>query len=73
MSDTEKTTASASFVRVVRGNPTPQQVAALTAVLAAKSAASGGPTNTIGNDWGRPVDRLRPNWASPTSHYRQLW
>ncbi len=76
MTDSESTAAADAtppFVTVVKGNPTPAQVAALTAIIAARSAAADGPRTTIRNEWGRPVDLLRPNWATATSFYTQLW
>ncbi|QKT06783.1 acyl-CoA carboxylase subunit epsilon [Gordonia sp. X0973] len=76
--DAEKGTGAdatkAPLLRVVKGNPTPAQVAAITAVVVAKAAESGGETAAEpGNEWGRPVDRMRPHWGSPTGFYKQLW
>lgn len=75
MSDAAKTTPTTPpFVTVIKGNPTPAQLAALTAVVAAKAAAAVGEhTDGARNEWGRPTDQLRPNWASATSFYKQLW
>lgn len=47
-------------IKVLKGNPTDEEIAALVAVLA---AASGGGTQPTGpqelNLWGHPVDKLR--------------
>ncbi|GAC69766.1 acyl-CoA carboxylase subunit epsilon [Gordonia soli] len=68
-------TTKAPFLRVVRGNPTDDEVAALVAVVAAASSSSGGgPVDTGPRDnWGTPVDRLRADWGSPTSFINQRW
>ncbi|GAB08753.1 hypothetical protein GOARA_019_00350 [Gordonia araii NBRC 100433] len=60
------------FVKVVKGNPDPTQVAAITAVIAARASAAPSTRREPRNDWGRPVDRLRPRWASATSFYRHV-
>ncbi|MEP9392170.1 acyl-CoA carboxylase subunit epsilon [Gordonia sp. VNK1] len=66
-SDGEKDTR-APFLTVVSGNPTDEDVAVLVAVLASAGggdAGSGAPA--IRDDWGSPIDRLRPQWGASTS------
>lgn len=58
-------------LRVVKGNPTDEDIAVLVTVLASggsapEPAAAAEPRN----DWGRPIDRLRPAWGSPSSFLR---
>ena len=43
------------YFRVVRGEPTPDELAALVAVVAARAAAAGA----------APAPRLRPAWSDP--------
>ncbi|MEE3848779.1 acyl-CoA carboxylase subunit epsilon [Gordonia sp. LSe1-13] len=67
--------AAAPFLRVVRGNPSDEEVAALVAVVAA-AAGSGEPGPAESgprDDWGRPVDLLRPIWGAPGSFTNQRW
>lgn len=78
MTEQEKATAEAPpkspLVKVEKGNPTPEQLAVITAVIAAKAAGGGGPaTPPTRDEWGRPADRLRPHWASATSFSTHLW
>ena len=46
------------LLRVVRGNPSPQELAALVAVVAARASAAAEPEPRARPLWGRPV--LRP-------------
>ncbi|MFW0784286.1 acyl-CoA carboxylase subunit epsilon [Gordonia sp. CPCC 206044] len=71
-----QTTGAAPFLRVVRGAPTDEEVAALVAVVAAAAAdgSGGAPTDTEPrNEWGRPEDRLRPVWGGPSSFTNLGW
>ncbi len=72
---TDDNAGAAPFLRIVRGNPTDEEVAALvTVVAAAASSAGGGPAETgPRDDWGRPEDRLRPAWGAPTSFTNLRW
>lgn len=56
------------FLRVVKGAPTDEELAALVTVLAA--AGSGGSPASTGpvNDWGRPTDLHRVSWGMPSSY-----
>ena len=63
MSDANETTpvsdAHEPHIKVLKGNPTAEELAALIGVL---SAAGGGPVDTTPaavDLWGHPVDRLR--------------
>jgi hypothetical protein len=46
-------------IRVERGNPTDEDVAALVAVLGSASGGQAEPGPTERNLWGHPVDKLR--------------
>ena len=73
--DTEAPTQSAPFLRVVRGNPSDEELAALVAVVASAAGTSGGTTADAGprDDWGRPEDGLRPIWGAPGSFTNLRW
>ncbi len=47
----------APLLRVVRGEPTPQELAALVAVLVARAAAAPAPPARVRRPWARPVLR----------------
>ncbi|MFT4126538.1 MAG: acyl-CoA carboxylase epsilon subunit [Gordonia sp. (in: high G+C Gram-positive bacteria)] len=57
-----------TFVRVVGGNPTDEDIAALLLALAGlgitDEAAAGPPRDA----WGHVRDRLRPQWGGPGSY-----
>jgi len=56
------------FLRVVKGDPSDVELAALVTVLAAAGSSDGGPAEAGPVDrWGRPEDYLRPAWGMPTS------
>jgi hypothetical protein len=46
-------------IKVVKGEPTPEELAAVIAVLAGASSAPAEPREAEQNLWGHPVDRLR--------------
>jgi hypothetical protein len=46
-------------IKVVSGEPTPEELAAVIAVLASGSGAPAEPREAEQNLWGHPVDRLR--------------
>jgi hypothetical protein len=46
-------------IKVVKGAPTPEELAAVIAVLASGSGAPAEPREAEQNLWGHPVDRLR--------------
>ncbi|MYR06156.1 acyl-CoA carboxylase subunit epsilon [Gordonia sp. SID5947] len=68
--DTQNDSAAAQpLLRVVRGNPSDEDVAVLASLIAAAAGSSpSGPVDAgPRDDWGRPEDRLRPIWGAPTS------
>ncbi|HNP55497.1 MAG TPA: acyl-CoA carboxylase epsilon subunit [Gordonia sp. (in: high G+C Gram-positive bacteria)] len=71
--DTAPAPQKPPVVKVEKGNPTPEQVAMITAIIAAKAAGGGPAVPPTRDEWGRPVDRLRPHWASATSFCTQPW
>ena len=62
------TAAAKPFLSVVSGNPSDEDVAVLTAVLAAAGSASGETGPVTRNDWGRPVDMHRSTLGLPSSY-----
>jgi hypothetical protein len=46
-------------IKVIKGDPTPEELAAVIAVLASGSGAPAEPREAEENLWGHPVDRLR--------------
>ena len=46
-------------IKVLKGEPTPEELAAVIAVLASASGAPAEPREAELNLWGHPVDRLR--------------
>lgn len=55
---------SAPEIRVVKGNPTDEELAAVVAVLAAAAGATPAPGPQELNLWGHPVDKLRYPFSS---------
>ena len=58
MSDEQKH-AHDPHIKVLRGEPTEEELAAVIAVLAGASSAPAEPREAEQNLWGHPVDRLR--------------
>ena len=56
--------APASEIRILKGNPTDAEIAALISVLAGASGGSPDPGPTERNLWGHPVDKLRYPFTS---------
>ncbi|MCH1866412.1 acyl-CoA carboxylase subunit epsilon [Nocardioides sp. CFH 31398] len=57
---------SPPFLRVVKGDPTPEELAALVAVVAAASGGGEAPAPRRPSEWSRPARRLRtPHQAGP--------
>jgi hypothetical protein len=48
-----------AHIKVIKGEPTEQELAAVMAVLASASSAPAEPREAEENLWGHPVDRLR--------------
>lgn len=62
---------SRPVLRVAKGNPSDEEVAVLVALLAAGAGGAPVPRRSEPrNDWGHPIDRLRPAWGSPSSFLR---
>ncbi|HTM86315.1 MAG TPA: acyl-CoA carboxylase epsilon subunit, partial [Mycobacterium sp.] len=67
--DHTDTGATQPLVRVLRGQPTDAEVAALVAVVAGAGGGAGEPGPVLRNLWGHPVDKLRfgaPSWQRVT-------
>lgn len=73
VTDSAGTESAQPLLRVIRGNPTDEDLAVLVTVFAAASGGSSDPGPQVRDDWGRPVDRLRPTWNSPTSFPNLRW
>lgn len=72
--DTSAQAPTAPFLTVVRGNPSDEDLAVLVAVLSVAGPGGAGTASTEPrNEWGRPVDRLRPGWGAPTSFTNLGW
>jgi len=56
--------APVSEIRILKGNPTDAEIAALVSVLAGASGGSADPGPTERNLWGHPVDKLRYPFTS---------
>ncbi len=56
--------APVSEIRILKGNPTDAEIAALLSVLAGASGGSPDPGPTERNLWGHPVDKLRYPFTS---------
>jgi len=57
----EEPTESASkpLLRVVKGDPTPEELAALVAVIAARNAAAPARKRRMRSEWGHPAHQMR--------------
>ena len=64
MTEVSKTEASKTAIRVLKGNPSDAEIAAVVTVLAGLGGASpeSGPSER--NLWGHPVDKLRYPFTS---------
>ncbi|GGF31337.1 acyl-CoA carboxylase subunit epsilon [Williamsia phyllosphaerae] len=58
--DGDATAQAAPVFRIVKGNPTDEDVASIVAVLAAASGSGEAPPSGPRDLWGTPTDRLRP-------------
>jgi hypothetical protein len=68
------TPASKPLLRVVKGNPTPEELAALIAVVAARSAAGTPAKPKQRSEWGHPVRAVRgPHRPGPDAWRRSAW
>ncbi|OMC16502.1 hypothetical protein A5735_00860 [Mycolicibacter heraklionensis] len=55
----ETPVAAEPLIKVLRGNPTDHEIAALVAVLGAAGGSDAGSEKRDRNMWGHPVDKLR--------------
>lgn len=62
----------APLFTVVKGNPTDDEVAALTAVFTQLLASATPAEDNERNLWGRPVDRLQPHTVYNPSAFRSV-
>jgi hypothetical protein len=58
---------SGAQLRVLRGGPTPEELAALTAVLAATARRTGAAPRTPPGRWKDPATPLRTDWPQQRS------
>lgn len=63
----DSTKSEHPFLTVVGGNPTDEDLAVLVTVLAGAGSGGGSAEPETRNDWGHPIDRLRPQWGGPGS------
>ena len=68
--DSTESQSARPVLRVVKGNPTDEDIAVLVTVLASGRSEPEPQSDEPRNDWGRPIDRLRPAWGSPSSFLR---
>ena len=61
---TEATEASEPAIRILKGNPTDAEIAAVVTVLAGLGGGAAEPGPIERNLWGHPVDKLRYPFSS---------
>jgi Acyl-CoA carboxylase epsilon subunit len=67
----DEVTASAPALRVVRGEPSPEEVAVLTALVAAAGSGGGeGAAAPICGQWNDPVHSVRKYWRQGEGGWR---
>ncbi len=59
MSDSEASEATEAEIRILKGNPTDAEIAAVVTVLAGLGGGAAEPGPIERNLWGHPVDKLR--------------
>ena len=59
MSDSEASEATEAAIRILKGNPTDADIAAVVTVLAGLGGGAAEPGPIERNLWGHPVDKLR--------------
>ena len=64
VSDDQNRVSDANEIRILKGNPTDDEIAAVVTVLAGAGGASPEPGPTERNLWGHPVDKLRYSLTS---------
>lgn len=71
---TENETPSIPVLRVVAGEPTAEELAALVAVVAASAAVAATPRRRPRSEWGHPARAHRgPHRAGPDQWRRSAW
>ena len=66
--------ASKPLLRSVKGNPTPEELAALVAVIAARSAAGAPAKKPLRSEWGHPARAVRgAHRPGPDAWRRSAW
>lgn len=74
VSDKSENASEKPFLTIVKGNPTDEDVAVLVTVLAGAASAGGDQQPQPRDDWGRPIDKLRPALCGqPTSFTNLRW
>ena len=58
------------LLRVVKGNPTPEEVAALVAVVSASASAPAKPAQRPVPEWNRPDRQVRPSYSHGPGAWR---
>ena len=72
--DVEPTAPAKPLLRVVKGDPTPEELAALIAVVAARSAGGTPPKKSLRSEWGHPARAVRgPHRPGPDAWRRSAW
>nr|WP_040525929.1 acyl-CoA carboxylase subunit epsilon [Gordonia effusa] len=71
--ETSAPTPQKPLLHIVSGNPTDEDLAVLVTVFAGASGGSAPAEPRVRDDWGRPVDRLRPTWNSPGGFAALRW
>jgi len=65
---------SKPVLRVVKGDPTPEELAALIAVIAARSAAGAPAKKPLRSEWGHPARAVRgAHRPGPDAWRRSAW
>ena len=66
--------ASKPLLRIVKGNPTPEELAALVAVVAARSASGTPAKKPLRSEWGHPARAVRgAHRPGPDAWRRSAW
>jgi hypothetical protein len=62
------------LLRIVKGNPTPEELAALVAVVAARSASGTPAKKPLRSEWGHPARAVRDaHRPGPDAWRRSAW
>ena len=70
----EATEATKPVLRIVKGDPTPEELAALVTVVAARASAGAPAKPTPRSEWGHPARAVRgPHRPGPGQWRRSAW